>query len=90
MDTNDNQQAIKLQNDVSCLLQGIESNNAAHIDAALVNLKKHTEDFEAVFHKNLLNSLYGTRRYYPGVSIDCVASALAARTQIKEEKKMPR
>lgn len=58
MDTNDNMIAIELLNDISCMLQGIEVNNAAQIDAALVNLKKHTSKFEATFHKNLINNMY--------------------------------
>ena len=58
MDTNDNVVAIKLLNDISCMLQGIEVDNAIQIDAALVNLKKHTTEFEMTFHKNLVNGLY--------------------------------
>ena len=78
MNTNDNQQVIKLLNDVSCMLQGIESNNAAHIDAALVNLKKHTAEFETIFYKNLLNSLYGRQAYCRSMTIDDIATAVAA------------
>ena len=78
MNTNDNQQAIKLLNDISCMLQGIESNNAVHIDAALVNLKKHTAEFETIFHKNLLNSLYGKQGCYYPTTMDSMAAALAA------------
>lgn len=55
---NDNLAALVLHGCVVKICEGIEFDDSRKIAEGLVELKKYTNEFEAIFHENLANGCY--------------------------------
>lgn len=55
---NDNLAAIVMHGCIVKICEGIEFDDSRKIAEGLVELKKYTNEFEAIFHENLANGCY--------------------------------